>query len=365
MVDPLEAKLGSRARVLLPIAILLFLGLSAWRMWPRGGDDEVVKVEGPTMGTTFAVTVVGDGDEEAIAAAITRELALVDETMSNYRADSEITRFNRHRSADPFPLSPAMAEVLTIAAEVSELSGGAFDVTIPPLLAAWGFGPRPAADPTPPSPEALRALRERVGHQLLGLDGAARTATKRHPALEIDLSAIAPGYAADRIADALTQLGHRDFMVDVGGEIRVKGRNAAGQRWRIGVERPAATRGDPPALQEVVALDDEALATSGDYRSYREVDGRRISHSIDPRSGRPIEHALASVTVVHADAAHADALATAINVLGPAEGRALAERIGLPVLLILRQPDGSFTVEASAAFEALRAREGSATLGRP
>ncbi|MCB9702589.1 MAG: FAD:protein FMN transferase [Myxococcales bacterium] len=361
MVDPLEAKLGSKARILLPIAILTFVGLSAWRMWPRG--PEVVSVKGPTMGTSFAVTVVGaDLDDAAISKAVRDQLDEANALMSNYIDDSEITRFNRHRGADPFPLSGPMLEVLTISEEVAALSEGAFDVTIPPLLEAWGFGPRGDADRPPPSEAELAERRLLVDHKLLRLDAAASTATKGRPELEIDLSAIAPGYAADRIAAALEALGYRRYMVDVGGEFRVLGTNAEGVPWRLGIERPAATRADAPTLQEVLPMTSGALATSGDYRSYRELDGRRVSHTIDPRTGRPIEHALASVSVVHRDAAHADALATALNVLGPVDGLALAERASLAVMMIVRAGDG-FEVVTTPAFDALRAPEARAKLG--
>ena len=317
------------------------------------------------MGTTFRVTVVAPtlsgAQEAAVARAIEGELALVDRLMSNYRPDSEITAFNEHASTAPFPLSPPFVEVLEIAQEVSALSDGAFDVTIPPLLEAWGFGPRGAPNAPPPSDEVLAALAARVGWQKLRLDPAAGTLAKADPSVVLDLSAIAPGYAADRIARALEAADLPRYYVDVGGEIRARGANPAGQPWRVGIERPAITRDAPPSLQEVVHLDDGALATSGDYRSYREVEGRRISHTIDPRTRAPIRHALASVTVVHRDAAHADALATALNVLGPDAGMERARRHGLAVLMIVRAGDG-FEVRTSPAFDALRRPDASATL---
>lgn len=363
MASPLEAKLGSRAKVLLPFALLTFVALSAWRMWPRG--PEMITVKGPTMGTTFAVTVVADRISDTQSAAIEglvkEELETIDELMSNYRPDSEISRFNAHRSADPFPLSAPMVEVLAISDEIHGLSGGAFDISIPPLLEAWGFGPNGDPDREAPSSATLEALSERVGQDKLTIDPKASNARKEHPQLAIDLSAIAPGYAADRIAEALEAEGYSRFMVDVGGEFRVLGRNHGDQPWRIGIERPAATREDGPALQEIVSLERGALATSGDYRSYRELDGRRISHTIDPRSRRPIEHHLASVTVIADDAARADALATALNVLGPAQGLLLAEEHELPVMMIIRDGD-AFTTQTTPAFDALRASADGATI---
>ncbi|MCA9659190.1 MAG: FAD:protein FMN transferase [Myxococcales bacterium] len=333
-------------------------------MWPRG--PETVRFDGPTMGTSFAVTVVAesisDAEAEALRALVADELAEINRLMSNYVADSEISRFNAHEGLDPFPLSPPMVEVLAISDEIHALSGGAYDITIPPLLEAWGFGPRGDKGRATPSDADLEALGDRVGQGLLKLDAKAGQVTKGHPKLEIDLSAIAPGYAADRIAAALEARGYHRYMVDVGGEFRVHGRNQRGEPWQIGIERPAASRDDAPVLQEVVPLTEGALATSGDYRSYRETaEGKRVSHTIDPRTRRPIDHRLASVTVVAADAGRADAIATALNVLGPDEGLALAVENDLPVMMIVRAGDG-FETRTTPPFDALRQAAGSATI---
>jgi thiamine biosynthesis lipoprotein len=162
------------------------------------------------------------------------------------------------------------------------------------------------------------------------------------------LSAIAKGYAVDQVADALRGLGYGDFLIELGGEVRAQGRRPDGAFWRVAIERPdSALR----AVFEVVPLRDFALATSGDYRDYYELGGRRISHTIDPRTGRPVEHALASVSVLHPDAVHADALATALTVLGPEAGYALAEREGLAAYFIVRRKEGGFSSFATPAFE--------------
>ena len=355
--------MGSRARILLPIAIFALVGLSAWRLWPRG--PEVFSFKGPTMGTTFAITVVTDridaAESQTLRRAISEELEEINRLMSNYRPDSEISRFNAHQSLDAFPLSAPMFEVLEISEEVSSLSGGAFDITIPPLLEAWGFGPHADPKRDPPTAATLTGLRTRVGQDLLVLDKDARTARKGHKQLEIDLSAIAPGYAADRLASLLRTRGYSRYMVDVGGEFSVLGHNQRGDKWRVGIERPTETRSDAPVLQTVVHLDRGALATSGDYRTYREIDGRRISHTIDPRSQKPIAHGLASVTVIAENAARADALATALNVLGPEEGLTLATEQALPVMMIIREGEG-FTTRTSPAFDSLQNGADRATL---
>lgn len=369
MTDPLKQKYGSRANVLLPLCLLIFVALSAWRMWPSGqvaytpaaapstGPTHVLS--GPTMGTTWRVTVVHDGRDPApIQPMIEAELAEIDRQMSTWRDDSAISEFNRREDTDAHPAPAALVEVVALAHQVSERTGGAFDVTVAPLVDAWGFGrPGPVAAPTD---EQLAALRARVGWSSLHADRAASTLRKDQPGLTITLSAIAPGYAADVLSDRLVELGFPRHLVDVGGEFRARGDGPEGP-WRLGIERPDGSV-DDRVVQEVVPLRDAALATSGDYRNYREEHGRRISHTIDPRTGRPIDHKLASVTIIHESAALADAWATALNVLGPEDGFALAEREGLPALFLVRDGAG-FAPRATAAFAALRAAAPSATLG--
>jgi thiamine biosynthesis lipoprotein len=281
--------------------------------------------------------------------------------MSTYRDDSELSRFNRFAANEPFPVAPETLEVFRIAREVSDLSGGAFDVTVGPLVAAWGFG---ATDrvPAPPSAAEITALRARVGFDRIEIDPGAGTLTKTRADVESDLSAIAKGYAVDQVAAALRELGHGNFLVEVGGEVRAGGRRLDGALWRVAIEKPdSALRG----IYEVVSLRDVALATSGDYRNYYEVGGRRISHTIDPRTARPIDHTLASVSVLHADAVHADALATALNVLGPEAGYALAEREGLAAYFLVRRDDEGFvSLETPAFARARRAAEAAAGAGQ-
>lgn len=360
MTGPLQQKYGSRATVLLPLLLVLFVALSAWRMWPSGqvasspaaGAAAPVHVlSGATMGTTWRVTVVDEGRDPApILPMIEGVLAQVDREMSTWRDDSAISEFNRSRDTAAQPAPAALVEVVAIAQEVSERSGGAFDVTVDPLVDAWGFGrPGPLA---PPTDDELAALRERVGWSKLHPDRAASTLRKDEPSLTITLSAIAPGYAADILSDRLVELGFGRHLVDVGGEFRARGDGPSGA-WRLGIERPDGPA-DARVLQEIVPLREAALATSGDYRNYREEGGKRISHTIDPRTGRPIAHGLASVTIIHQTAALADAYATALNVLGPDDGFALAERDGLAALFLVREGD-RFAARATPAFEALRA----------
>jgi thiamine biosynthesis lipoprotein len=270
-------------------------------------------------------------------------------------------RLNRHAVGDPFQVSPETAAVLVTAERVSVLSDGAFDVTVAPLVDAWGFGARPRL-PATPSAAQIEAARASVGFRQLALDPARLTVTRLRTGTSCDLSAIAPGYAADRVSAALAALGHGDLLVDIGGEIKVLGRRPGAKPWRVGVAtaRPTSTTDDPAStdLSTVVDLrDDLALATSGDYRNFvSDAGGRRRPHVIDPRTGRPVSHGLASVTVVARTAAEADALATALLVLGPVDGQALAEREQLAAHFIIRRGPNEFETRDTASFAALRAR---------
>lgn len=301
------------------------------------------------MGTSFAVTVPGASqpDRPSIEEAVAAELELVDRLMSTYRADSELSRLNRSRSLEPFPVSEPTFEVLVAAREVGAATGGAFDVTVGALVAAWGFGADAAA--RSPSRAAVDGLLASSGWSNISLDSNGRYVIKRAADLRCDLSAIAKGYAVDRVGRALLALGHADHLVDVGGELLARGQGPEGRAWRIGVERP-----DPSGrmVHRIVAVTDTAVATSGDYRNFREAAGRRYGHILDPRTGRPAESRVASATVLHRSAMLADAFATALLVLGEKDGMALAEREGLAALLILRDDGERLSEAASSRFRA-------------
>jgi thiamine biosynthesis lipoprotein len=307
-----------RARLLLPIFLLVLVALTIWRLTGGTPGGGVVELAGATMGTRWTLKLnapeLGAGGSRGVGSAVQATLDRVDALMTTWDPESEVSRLNRHAETVPFPVSPETARVLDVARQVSVLTGGAFDVTVRPIVSAWGFG---ATDrtPHPPTRAELDALRGRVGYQLLRLDLEARSVSKVHPDVECDLSAIAKGFGVD-----------------------------------VAIERPdVAGR----AIHRVVGLSDRSLATSGDYRNYYERDGRRFSHLIDPRTAAPVAHGLASVSVIHPSATWADALATALSVLGPEEGGALAEREGLAVHFIVREKDGALRSESSSAFRAL------------
>jgi thiamine biosynthesis lipoprotein len=357
---PGPGALTPRAKVFLVIGLLVLVGLSVHRLLLAPPAGLYTAFGGATMGTTWSVKVAADlapDEMRQIGAAIQARLDEVNDLMSTYDPESELSRWNAQRSTEPIALSPLTLHVLQIALVVGQLSGGALDVTVGPLVDAWGFGSaeRPKQ---PPTPEQVAELLTRVGQDRLQLDAAAGTLRKQNAATEIDLSAVAKGFGVDRVAEALEELGYHDYLVEVGGELRASGAKRGGAAWRVAIERPDAGL---RVVHEAFDLRELAMATSGDYRNYYERDGLRISHTLDPRTGAPIRHELASVTVLDPSAARADALATAINVLGPDAGYDLAEREGLAAYLLVRRAPGEFEARITPAFE--RARDGRPSAG--
>jgi thiamine biosynthesis lipoprotein len=317
----------------------------------------VTEFRGFTMGGTFSVKVVTATDELETPAlgdvdrALRASLNRIEGLMSTWDPDSELSRFNRSQSVEPFRLSAETFEVFTWSIDVAILTGGALDVTIGALVDAWGFGPS-GPRTAPPTSEEIARRREAMGIDRLELEPATRTVRKTRPEVQCDLSSVVPGYAADRLFGELSSRGFTDFLVDVGGEVRTRGRNENGAPWQVAIERPAL-HGD--AIQRLVPISDLAITTAGDYRKYREVDGQRVAHILDPRTGRPLTHRLASVTVVDTLAVRADAFDTALMVLGPDEGMALARKLNLAALFIERADDG-FVERMTPRFEDLVAK---------
>lgn len=313
--------------------------------------------QGPAMGTVWNAKIAGHVPEALAsrgATAVAGALQSVVERMSTYLADSELARFNAAPAGRRVPVSRETLEVFALARAVSEATGGAFDVTVAPAVNAWGFGPAKAKR-IPPAAELARLAP--IGWRAIEVDPAAGTLVKTRDGVRADLSGIAKGYGVDLAARALEVEGATDYMVEAGGEVRVRGRNAEGRPWRIGIERPDAPT---PQAFLVVPLDGLAMATSGDYRIYFEEGGRRYSHEIDPATREPVQGRLASVTVVDRDCARADALATALFVLGAQRGLAWAERHGLAACFIERGEGGALVDLQSAAFAKLGAKRTSA-----
>ncbi len=326
---------------------------------PRGAAAPAVRVAygalparpaalaGATMGTTWSARMaLPAGVSEASARlAIQAALDEVVAQMSTWEADSDITRYNR---AGPGwqALPAAFFHVLRHALALAEDSGGAYDPTVGPLVNAWGFGPHQRAF-EPPSPAAIEAARARCGWRRVPLDEA-RQAAYQPDGAYLDLSSIAKGYGVDRAAMALDALGIADYLVEVGGELRARGRRPDGQAWRVAIEVPDAS--DDHAL--ALPLNDCSIATSGDYRRHAGAGDARYAHTIDPRTGQPVRNPVASVTVLHPGCMQADALATVLTVLGEIDGLAYARRHDLAALFILRERDAWRPV-ATPAFQAL------------
>jgi len=314
----------------------------------------VFEFGGPTMGTSYTVKIAGGpmaaAGGTAARDAVDEALAAVVRAMSTYAPDSELSRFNRHAAKTPFPLSADTMAVFALAREVSAASNGAFDITVAPVVDAWGFGP----DKTPRVLDAaeIGQLETRVGWRMLALDTRAGTVAKARPDIRADLSGIAKGFAVDQAARALDALGIADYMVEAGGEVRTRGHNAEDRPWQIAIELPDAM---PQRPHLVVPLAGRSMATSGDYRIYFERDGQRYCHEIDPGTARPIANGLASVSVVAPECGYADAMATALIVLGPEKGYALAAAQNIAAHFIVRATDGRLVDRSTPAFAALGA----------
>ena len=348
-MDP--ALFESRKR-LLPIFLVAFVALSAWAIWPQPVDPNAsieYSLQGSTMGTTYSIRLRGaqaslEPKIQRISGDVEERLKRVNALMSTWIADSEINRFNAVGADQAFVMAPETLSVLQLSHSISMVSGGAFDVTVGPLVDAYGFG---SGEQKVLDAETLDSLKSRIGFQFIQYLPEQSAVTKMVPDLQVDLSAVAKGYGVDVVLEVLKDHGVSDAMVEIGGEVRAMGLNSREIPWRIGIERPETIAG---GAQRVVGLADEAMATSGDYRNFRiDASGRRISHTIDPRRGTPVEHELASVTVIRPTCAEADALATAISVLGPEAGMRLAEEKDWKVLMLIR--DGDAIVERmSSAF---------------
>ncbi len=333
-------------RHLLLAAIILAVGLVVGRR-ERAGVRTVHELGGATMGTTYSVKVVASPLSEdrlrSIGDSVDARLGAVDQAMSTYDEGSELSRFNAHVSPEPFAASAAVLEVFLVAQRVSAASGGALDVTVEPLVEAWGFGPD-GGPLTLPEDDRIEELRSHVDFRKITVDSASSSLVKADPGVVADLSAIAKGYGVDRVADLLLGLGFTDFLVEVGGELRSSGAKTGGEPWAVGVEAPVP---DALRLYATMQLADESLATSGDYRNFWDAGERRYSHIIDPRTGRPLPYVGSAVTVIHKRAALADAWATAMSVLGPDAGVALADELGLGVIFVRQGEFGLLETRSS------------------
>ena len=306
-----------------------------------------ISVSGETMGTTYHiryVTANPNHSPERVKERVDAVLEQVNSQMSTYDPNSELSLFNQRKTTEPVVISRSLETVVRRALEIGEETDGLLDVTVGPLVNLWGFGPlgRPEQVPTE---QQLLEVRDQVGYQYLTVEN--HQLTKAVPDLYVDLSTIAKGYGVDRVAILLEQMEIRNYLVEIGGEMRMRGTKPGEQPWRIAVEQPVTL---DRAVQRIIEPGNNALATSGDYRNYFEEDGVRYSHIIDPRTGYPIQHNLVSVTVISETCMDADAYATALTVMGAEKALEFANQKGLAVLLVTREND-QFKEYTSTAFK--------------
>ncbi|MFA3791726.1 FAD:protein FMN transferase [Aliiglaciecola sp. SL4] len=322
------------------VAVVIFI------VWNTPDNTGEVHLSGATMGTSYNVKVHSDKGmaPEELQQKIDALLVDINKLMSTYDPNSELSRFNQQLSSEPFELSPATLKVLKEAKRLGELSDGVLDVTVGPLVNLWGFGPDARPDKIP-SQETINSVKDKIGLNKLVIQGS--TLIKLQPDLYVDLSTIAKGYGVDALAELLESYGYTNYLVEIGGEMRVAGVKSNGQGWRIAIEKPV---NDERAVQSILTIGNNAVASSGDYRNYFEQGGKRYSHLIDPRTGYPITHNLVAVTVVHPSSMTADGLATALNVLGKEDALGIAKQHNLDVMLITRE-NGDFKAYTTGKFD--------------
>lgn len=320
------------------VAVLAALLLS-------GCGESIESFGGPTMGSQYSlkyVTAVGVPEPAVLKVEVDSLLAEIDRQMSGWRADSDLSRFNRLPAGACQAMPAAVLTLVRVGEQLAQESGGAFDLTLAPLLELWGFGPQSRGEQVP-SAEQIAAARAAVGHRHLSIEGERLC---KAAAVQLDLNSIAAGYSVDRIGQRLAELGVQSYVLDVTGELKAVGRKPDGEPWRIAIEEP---RDDRQVAQKVLELDGLGVSTSGDYRNYFERDGQRYSHTLDPQTGAPIRHRLAAVTVLDPSALRADGLSTLLMVLGPERGFAHAEQAGIAAFFVTRT-DRGFATRGTSAF---------------
>ncbi|MDD2557625.1 MAG: FAD:protein FMN transferase [Desulfuromonadaceae bacterium] len=344
-------------RPLLALIILLLLSITLpplLRHQPTSDVEvgsESVTLSGRTMGTTYNVTFIRENDAkikpDRVHQAIETRLQEINQHMSTYIPNSEISRINKAPANTPIKISPDTAHVIAAAQQVSAATQGAFDITVGNLVNLWGFGPEIKLYAIPDETK-IEAILAESGYQRLELDSALLQVRKHTDSLYLDLSGIAKGYAVDEIAELLTQHGFSNHLVEIGGEIRTGGEKRAGSPWNIGIERP---RTKEHSVQRIIHSSTSlSMATSGDYRNYFEHSGKRYSHTIDPKTGHPINHNLAAISVLHTSCMLADAYATAFMVMGPQRSMDFATAHDISVYMLVKEEDG-FAALSSPAFE--------------
>ncbi|MEZ6048404.1 MAG: FAD:protein FMN transferase [Planctomycetaceae bacterium] len=313
-----------------------------------------VQLSGQTMGTYFDIRFneVPEGEtKESILLKVEAELDRLNKLMSTWQSDSDLMQFNNSETTDWYPIHPEIELVVANALDISRLSGGTFDVTVGPLVEKWNFGV-PQQDFHVPTEEELQTLSEYVGWELVETRRAEPALKKTNPHVFLNLSAIAKGYAVDRVGQVLEDTGIRNYLVNIGGEMVARGKKPDKDYWHVAIEKPSATSAAAPEVLKAIPLYNQALATSGNYRNYFEdADGNRYSHTLDPRTRKPVTHQLLSVSVIDKTCMRADALATALMVMGPDEAREFVGQHQLAIYLVYRDTEGGQIEWSSPQFK--------------
>ncbi len=336
---------------LLGRAICLVLALLLSSCLKKSDTGDLVVYTGGTMGTSYSIKISDFTDQSSVKKVqleIEKLLESINLSMSTYLVDSEISRFNRFNHVSPYSVSSRMMLVVKESLRISALTEGALDITIAPLINLWGFG-TDKQTATVVDEKRIKALKTRIGYKKIKVETESSTISKQHPELTIDLSSVAKGFAVDQVGMLLENLGLNNYLVEIGGEIRTKGFKQHQTSWIVAIERPVAGE---RTIQQVFSMGSNSMATSGDYRNYFEKNGKRFSHLIDPNTGKPINHRLASASVVHQSCMTADAFATAFMITGFEKGYQLALQENLAAYFLVRTQTG-FDVKMTPAFERL------------
>ena len=328
------------------ILVILFLPVTSY------GKQEYL-IEGRTMGTTYHIKVIADSPEslKGLKAKIDVRLQEINRVFSTYIKDSEISRFNAfHTAGEEFQVSDDFMQVMRVARKIFELSGGAWDGTVSPLVDLWSFGPT-KRDPKMPPANEIKALMQNIGFDRIQIK-APHFLVKHQATITLDLNAIAKGFGVDEVAGLIAAAGFKNYLVEIGGEVYAAGLRLDGKHWRVGINRPQkdAAVND---VYKAVAISNQAFATSGDYRNFFEINGVRYSHVIDPRTGYPVSNGVVSVSIIADNCTLADGLATAIMVMGAERGIQLANRLkNVECFIVIEKPDGRFVDYYSQGFQA-------------
>jgi len=320
-------------------ACVLFSGCDS-ATTPATPASTATVLDGKTMGTFWRVSVIGvdEAKAQALRAKVQAQLDADDRLLSTWKNDSALMRFNHAADTRPWPVSEAMADIVTLSLRIGAKTHGAMDITVGPLVNLWGFGPDKQPVATPDA-QAIAAAKARTGLQHLQVinQSGRQFLQKDIPDLFVDLSTVGEGYAADHLARLMEQEGISRYLVSVGGALVSRGMNGEGKPWRVAIQKPTDREN---AVQAIVDINGHGISTSGSYRNYYELDGKRISHVIDPQTGQPITHKLVSVTVIAPTALEADGWDTGLMVLGPEKAQQVVREEGLAVYMIVKEGEG-------------------------